>query len=85
MRAIFKEDMDMKELKPISLEELRNIKTTEVVNLGPFLGGVDLIAEVKRPDLLDLVTSGKMPNTVLKAAIGMFNGNNKDSRNDVQS
>lgn len=79
MRAIFREDMDMEQLKPISIEELRSIKTTEVVNLGPFLGGVNLVAEVKRPDLLELVTSGKMPNTVLKAAIGMFNGNNKDT------
>lgn len=69
----------MEQLKPISLEELKKIKTTEVINLGPFMGGVDLIAEVKRPDLLDLITSGKMPNTVLKAAIGMFNGNNKDT------
>lgn len=59
-------------LQTTTLEQLKAIKKTEVVSLGAFDDGTELIAEVQRPYLLDLITSGKIPNSLLTAAMTMF-------------
>ena len=55
-----------------SLEQLKNIKVTDIVNLGKFEDGTELIAEVKKPNLMQLMVEGKVPNTLMSAAMGMF-------------
>lgn len=55
-----------------SLEQLKNIKVTDIVNLGCFEDGTELIAEVKKPNLMQLMVEGKVPNTLMTTAMGMF-------------
>ena len=55
-----------------SLEQLKNIKVTDIVNLGKFEDGTELIAEVKKPNLMQLMVEGKVPNTLMSVAMGMF-------------
>lgn len=56
-----------------SLEQLKQIKVTEIIELPPFDDGTPLVVEVKKPNLMNLLTSGKIPNTLLKVATDMFN------------
>ena len=55
-----------------SLEQLKNIKKTEIVELPCFEDGTPFIAELKRPNVINLICTGKMPNTLLKIASDMF-------------
>lgn len=57
-----------------SLEQLQAIKQTEIVELPSFEDGTPLIVEIKKPNMMQLLTSGKIPNTLLSVAIEMFNG-----------
>ena len=73
-----------------SLEQLKNIKITDIVNLGKFEDGTDLIAEVKKPNLMQLMVEGKVPNTLMSTAMTMFkNGSgelvNKALDDDIES
>ena len=55
-----------------SLEQLKNIKKTEVVELPNFEDGTPFVAELKRPNVINLICTGKMPNSLLKIATDMF-------------
>ena len=55
-----------------SLEQLKNIKKTEIVELPCFEDGTPFIAELKRPNVINLICTGKMPNSLLKIATDMF-------------
>lgn len=57
-----------------SLEQLQQIKVTEIIELPPFDDGTPLNVEVKKPNMMQLITSGKIPNTLLSSAMDMFNG-----------
>ena len=57
-----------------SLEQLQAIKQTEIVELPSFEDGTPLIVEIKKPNMMQLLTSGKIPNTLLSVATEMFNG-----------
>lgn len=57
-----------------SLEQLQAIKNTEVVELPNFEDGTPLVVEIKKPNMMQLIASGKIPNTLLKGAMDMFNG-----------
>lgn len=57
-----------------SLEQLQAIKQTEIVELPSFEDGNPLIVEIKKPNMMQLLTSGKIPNTLLSVATEMFNG-----------
>ncbi|MGL5507638.1 MAG: hypothetical protein ACRDB0_07035 [Paraclostridium sp.] len=57
-----------------SLEQLKQIKQYEVIELPPFNDGTPFIAEVKRPNLMNLVASKKIPNTLLSSAMSIFKG-----------
>ena len=57
-----------------SLEQLQSIKQTEIIELPPFEDGTPLNVEVKKPNMMQLMTSGKIPNTLLSSAMDMFNG-----------
>ena len=58
-----------------SLEQLQAIKQTEIVELPAFEDGTPFIVEIKKPNMMQLMTSGKIPNTLLSVATEMFNGN----------
>lgn len=57
-----------------SLEQLQAIKQTEIVELPSFEDGTPLIVEIKKTNMMQLLTSGKIPNTLLSVATEMFNG-----------
>lgn len=61
-------------MKITSLEQLQAIKQTEIVELPSFEDGTPLIVEIKKPNMMQLLTSGKIPNTLLSVATEMFNG-----------
>lgn len=57
-----------------SLEQLQAIKKTEVVELPSFEDGTPLIVEIQKPNMMQLISNGKIPNTLLSVAMDMFNG-----------
>lgn len=57
-----------------SLEQLQSIKQTEIVELPSFEDETPFIVEIKKPNMMNLLTSGKIPNTLLSVATEMFNG-----------
>ena len=57
-----------------SLEQLQAIKQTEIIELPSFEDGTKLNVEVKKPNMMQLIASGKIPNTLLNSAMEMFNG-----------
>lgn len=67
----------MENLQVTSLEQLKQVKQTDIVNLGKFEDGTEFIAELKRPDVMTLAVEGKIPNTLLTEVTKLFNGKNK--------
>ena len=61
-------------MKIKTLEQLKEIKRTEVIELPAFEDGTPLVVEIKKPNMRQLMTSGKIPNTLLSVATEMFNG-----------
>ena len=57
-----------------SIKQLQSIKQSEIVELPSFEDGTPLIVEIKKPNMMSLLTSGKIPNTLLTVATEMFNG-----------
>ena len=57
-----------------SLEQLQAIKQTEVIELPAFEDGTSLNVEVKKPNMMQLIAAGKIPNTLLSSAMELFNG-----------
>lgn len=64
----------MEKLKVTSLEELKQVKQTVIVNLGNFEDGTEFVAELKKPDIMNLIVANKIPNTLLDEAMKIFNG-----------
>lgn len=57
-----------------SLEQLKQIKRTEIIELPAFEDGTPLSVEVKKPNMMQLIANGKIPNILLSSAMDMFNG-----------
>lgn len=75
-------------LKITSIEELKKVANGELVELPGFAEGVKFIARLKRPSMLAMAKSGKIPNSLLDSANKLFVGvgnvvNNKSSNNDA--
>lgn len=58
-----------------SLSDLRSYNTGAVVKLPDFAPGQSFVARVRRPSLMVLVKSGRIPNSLLATAEMLFNGN----------
>lgn len=61
-----------------SLEQLKAMKKSEIIELSPFEDGTPLVAEVQKPNMRVLLTSNKIPNTLNDVAMAMFNGKTGD-------
>lgn len=72
-------------LQVTTLEQLKKVKTTEILEVGAFDDGTMLVAEVRRPDLFKLITSGQMPNTLMKPAMQVFNGRGNEVMKKVDN
>ena len=55
-----------------SIEELKDYSNGSIVELPAFGEGQPFVARLKRPSMLVLVKSGKIPNTLLTHANKMF-------------
>lgn len=57
-----------------SLEQLTLYAQGQVIELPPFAEGQPLVARLKRPSIMVLARSGKIPNALLSAATELFTG-----------
>lgn len=57
-----------------TIEELKNYAKGTLVELPPFAEGQPFIARIVRPSLINLVSSGKIPNQLLATANELFTG-----------
>ena len=65
-----------------SLAQLTKYTEGQVVELPSFAEGQPFIARIRRPSMLALAKSGKIPNSLLKTANGLFLGDSKGKQND---
>lgn len=61
-------------LQVTTLEQLKAVRNTEIVSLGAFDDGTELIVEMKRPRLFNIMMSGNLPNSLLATAQEMYKG-----------
>ena len=63
-----------------SLEQLKNIKINDIVELPAFDDGTPFIAELKKPNMLMLMANGHIANTLLNVAMDIFqNGKGQET------
>lgn len=72
----------MNELTVTPISTLVEYNRGEVVALPPFRAGCPFIARLRRPSMLMLAKSGKIPNSLIKSANKLFNGKGVDDSND---
>lgn len=59
--------------KVTSIQELLSYKNGEIVKLPAFAEGQEFYARLKRPSMLALAKTGKIPNELLYSANSLFN------------
>ena len=65
-----------------SLDQLKNIKINDIVELPAFSDGTPFVAELKKPNMLMLMAGGHIPNTLLNVAMDIFqHGKGKETIN----
>lgn len=69
--------MARKEVKVTSIEQLKQDASGELVELPKFKNNSEFVARLRRPSLLKLVRSGKIPNTLLTKTNELFIENGK--------
>lgn len=60
--------------KVTTIDELKQMSSGEVVELPAFVQGQQFFARLRRPSMMKLVQSGKIPNKLLRSANALFNG-----------
>lgn len=71
--------------KVTTIEDLKEYAKGQIVQLPPFADGQPLIVRMKRPSLMILAKSGKIPNKLLKTATEMFNGEKSTDEEDFDA
>lgn len=66
-----------------SLAQLTKYTEGQIVELPSFAEGQPFVARIRRPSILALAKSGKIPNTLLKTANGLFLGDTKGKQDDA--
>lgn len=61
-------------LRVTTLADLQQYARGQIVELPPFADGQPLVVRMKRPSLMMLAKSGKIPNGLMKTASALFNG-----------
>lgn len=77
-----KEEFEQEELHISSIEELSAYSSGRIVKLPDFAEGQPFVAKIKRPSLLALIKSGKIPNTLLKSANRLFSDGGIDNEDE---
>lgn len=65
-----------------SLAQLTKYAEGQVVELPSFAADQPFVARIRRPSMLALAKSGKIPNSLLKTANGLFLGDNKGKQSE---
>lgn len=73
----------MAELKITSLDTLHEYASGTVVELPPFAEGQPFVARIRRPSMMALVKSGKIPNSLLSTANSLFLRGGVDVQDDA--
>lgn len=68
----------MGEMKITNITDLQNYAKGQVIELPAFAEGQPFVARLKRPSLMALVKSGRIPNTLLKAANQLFTSDTEE-------
>lgn len=71
-----------KQLRVTPLDDLKKYSYGELVELPPFFEGAPFVARLKRPSLMAMMKSGKIPNELLITANALFTGDTSDSKID---
>lgn len=71
------------DIKVTSLEELKEFAQGEIVELPGFVTGKNFVVRLKRPGVLGLVKSGKIPNELLSVANSLFNDGTDEVASDA--
>lgn len=66
-----------------TLSQLTKYTEGQVVKLPDFAEGQPFVARIRRPSMLSLAKSGKIPNSLLNTANGLFLGNTKTNNEDL--
>ena len=74
----------MSECKVTDINDIINAAAPKIVELPPFDDGTPFSAKLRRPSMLMLMKSGKIPNSLMKSAQDMFKSkkNGKKSADD---
>lgn len=71
--------------KVTTIDDLKEYAKGQIVQLPSFADGQPLIVRMKRPSLMILAKSGKIPNKLLKTATEMFNGESGADDEDLDA
>ena len=63
-----------KQLQVTPIADLKAYMGGQIVELPPFADGQPFVVRLRRPSILSLITSGKIPNSLVKKASEMFSG-----------
>ena len=66
-----------------SIETLKQVKSTEVVELPAFADGTPLVAELKQPSVINMFISGRVTNQLLEVAAQVIDGENGNDSSEA--
>lgn len=65
----------MAELQVTSIDAIKKVVQGEIIELPPFEDGTPFVARVRKPNMLTLVSNGKIPNALLSSVSELFKKN----------
>ena len=74
--------METKSMDLTSLESLQEYARGAIVQLPPFAEGQPFVARLRRPSMMALAKSGKIPNALLSTANSLFIKGGVDAADD---
>lgn len=74
--------METKSMDLTSLESLQEYARGAIVQLPPFAEGQPFVARLRRPSMMALAKSGKIPNALLSTANSLFIKGGVDASDD---
>lgn len=74
--------METKSMDLTSLESLQEYARGAIVQLPPFAEGQPFVARLRRPSMMALAKSGKIPNALLSTANSLFIKGSVDASDD---
>lgn len=74
--------MEIKSMDLTSIESLQEYTRGAIVQLPPFAEGQPFVARLRRPSMMALAKSGKIPNSLLSTANSLFIKGGVDASDD---